>query len=259
MNRLCYRLLSLLLPWVFLSGCVGPQTRLYPDFPGRKASYARVRVYLDVLVNDYQGEETFSLDLPENRELVASSAEAVRDRLREKGYAAEGPVIQSVGLGLGKGDSNPRWLISSPEDREKKLDELPSAPPPYFLDDLLAGDEPLKTRLAGLYPALDRYVKTEEGPNTVLPDAGGLGEGVDGIVLLTVRGCDAGFGVRVRESFKTLGKDLVKYSSQVTLDMLVVDPRTGEVVWSQGLKFHQDRMKPADVLRCVEFLLKCVP
>lgn len=247
-----------------LAGCAhDPQPgKAFPSFAGRKATLGNVRLLGEVSVWHFVAGETNRVLLDETKALGSLVERRMRDALVAKGYRVDGSACVSTGVLLSRWMRSPNDTTAGPIDDPTEVFTTP-----FIRDNTLLRNPTVVnawigvvTQLSrlGFHPPTTRYEPRPGESPAYLPTA---------VTLCDSLGCDALAVLYVtcweerRDPSRKLNAiqklmDPIVFNPSATLELTLVDGRTGEVMWHdpEQMKGHYRATIEKIMVKTIEHL-----
>lgn len=268
MTEIFRRLLFLPFLLLVLPACATPgggsaRMALYQDYAQNRESYTQAVVAMEVFVPDFEAglfndSASYRVDVTRNRDLLDKGLQRLLAGLTARGYRIGGDASY-LSVGLSRRDGSYR-VAATPDEMSVTREVLPLSPPPFYLGDALTVDADKRKALQITYSELPTYLRTakEQGKPAELAPLLGTGALGEVLVLAVLRGADnyqpgnelAGRGSR---------GDAPRLDPSLTLDLLLIEMRSGMVVWAASERVEPSRVQAESGLTLIDRALKALP
>src|SRR5512138_1103230 len=257
-------LLALLLPGCSTTGGGTSGIDLYQDYSQRKGSYSQAVVAMDVFVPHHEtglvnDSSSYRVDVTFNREILDKALQRLLAGLTAHGYRIGGDASYlSVGLSVQDG---PYRVAATPGDMGVTREVLPLARPAFYLGQSLELDADRRKALEITYWEIPSYLRTakEQGKPAELAALLGTGRLGELLVLASYHGADNYEPPARGGSRSGRGSDAPAIAPWMTLDLLLVDMQSQQVVWATRERTEPGRIEVKDALDLMDKALRSLP
>jgi hypothetical protein len=247
---------------LFLAGCGSSMLDTFPGFPVHKARLGKSVIIADFLIMKATVDTLPLVDLGATKATADTMLSFIQSRLDAKGYGVTSRLLTSAGLSM---DSTFTAKVTNTSGFDREGEGFPlSIHPPFYLYQALRRDPTMRSLLASLYRRLARMEETD-GVYPAMEEMAPLGKAFGGGLIFIF----LGGGFEVSASIQQLGatpswveetaKIGYKSVSQGSLNMFVLDPDNGNVLWSDRETTSGGMMYDAKFIRMTETLLEDLP
>ena len=242
---------------VALAGCGASMLDRFPALPAEKARLGRSVIISDFIILKATGDSLALVDLGATKSAADTMLRLAQMRLDERGYNVSARLLTSVGLSM---DSSFAARVTNTTALDREGEDAPiSIHAPFYLYQALRRDAGMRSLLSTLYARLARMEETD-GAYPSMPEAVPLGKAFGGGLIIIL----LGGGYEVSASVEEMGtkppwlegeaKIGYKAVSQGSLNLFVLDPDSGAVLWADrhvstgGLMYDEKFVRMADIL-----------
>lgn len=227
--------IMLILAIHLLMGCGTSPLARYPDFPLKKSQAASTIVLSDVVIIDELIGDTAKVDIIENTKLSKTCLNMLAGALNDKGYHVDRTLLTSIGLAMKR--ERVYKIVQTPDDQQRDVELLPSAAPPFFIDQIFRNDSSMQQQLQTLYMRLLNTERKKGQPAITIPEAVSIGRKVGGgLVFVILAGghnvpVTNQIGKYTQTQSLTFDRVTVQQITQLSVMLFVFDGLTGEILW----------------------------
>jgi hypothetical protein len=245
-----------------LAGCGSSMLDTFPGFPAHKARLGKSVIIADFLIMKATVDTLPLVDLGATKATADTMLRFIQSRLDAKGYGVTSELLTSAGLSM---DSTFTAKVTNTSGFEREGEEAPlSIHPPFYLYQALRRDPTMRSLLASLYRRLARMEETD-GVYPAMEEMPPLGKAFGGGLIFVI----LGGGFEVSAGIQQLGatpswveesaKIGYKSVSQGSLNLFVLDPDNGNILWTDRHTITGGMMYDEKFIRMAEILLEDLP
>jgi hypothetical protein len=237
------------------AGAANP-AKLFPEFAGRKPTLGSITLVADVVVVEDVIGKTEKVYLGDCKDLGRVMLGMLAEDLGHKGYAFSSRRLVSVGNVVS--DQRQYRILDRWEQHKEDASRFPVQPPPFYQDSVLCATDSSRAAWHALLNRAWDFEKKKNKPARTLDDIVALHDviGTDYAAVALVVGTKIPMGKKFGQGMLSgatvmhasgstgsgttsvsFGVDFEQYSG-TGIKFLVVDCRSGEVLWADG--DHED-------------------
>jgi len=245
-----------------LAACGSSMLQTFPGFPAHKARLGKSLIIADFLIMKATADTLPLVDLGATKAAADTMLRFIQKNLDAKGYNVTSRLLTSSGLSM---DSTFTAKVTNTSGFDREGEEAPlSIHPPFYLYQALRRDPTMRSLLASMYRRLARLEETD-GVYPAMQEMPPLGKALGGGLIFIF----LGGGFEVSAGIQQLGvtpgwveetaKIGYKMVSQGSLNLFVLDPENGNILWTDRQISTGGMMYNEKFIRMAEILLEDLP
>jgi len=219
-----------------LASCSASPEKYFPEFPSKKATLGETVLLQDVFIVEGTATDTGKFDALWNLRMSDSLLYFLNGECLKRGYPLSRAVLASMGMPFG-GRTN-YSLVSTDEEQEFDIDDLPKKHPPFFIGAEIDSSEEAKHQWKNICRSLLQTPFQPEATHTIIAEASEFGKRLNASTMFVcfATGITIPAGERARDVHmhpnKPQGYVADEKISQASITLYVIDVETGELLWA---------------------------